>query len=165
MLGANALAVVWAAPLGIASAQEGAEASDEIDEIVFTARRREETLQSVPLSINAFTAETIENAGVENIEDIASMTPGFTFAPLFGGGASLPVIRGQSTTIGEPNVGFFIDGVYVSSRATTDAMLGDDVARVEVIKGPQSALYGRNTFGGAVNIILSDRTQSERATP
>lgn len=150
LLGASALAAVWAAPMGVASAQESAETSDEI---VVTARRRAETLQSVPLSINAFTAETIENAGVDNLEDIASLTPGFTFAPLFGGGASLPVIRGQSTTIGEPNIGFFVDGVYVSSRAMMDAMLGDDVARIEVLKGPQSALYGRNTFGGAVNII------------
>lgn len=150
LFGATALAAIWASPVGVAHAQEGAEASDEI---VVTARRREESLQSVPLSINAFTAQTIENAGIENIEDIALMTPGFTFAPLFGGGAATPTIRGQSTTIGEPNVGFFIDGVYVSSRAMMDATLGDDVARVEVVKGPQSALYGRNTFGGAVNII------------
>jgi iron complex outermembrane receptor protein len=143
------------APIGQAVAQEGAEASEEI---VVTARRREETLQSVPLSINAFTAETIENAGVANVEDIAAMTPGFTFTPLFGGSASLPVIRGQSTTIGEPNVGFFVDGVYQSSRATMDALLGDDVARIEVVRGPQSALYGRNTFGGAVNIITRPPT-------
>lgn len=150
LLGATTLAAVFAAPVGVARAQESAGSSDEI---VVTARRREETLQSVPLSVSAFTAETIENAGVQNVEDIASMTPGFTFAPLFGGGASLPVIRGQSTTIGEPNVGFFVDGVYQSSRATMDALFGDDIARIEIVKGPQSALYGRNTFGGAVNII------------
>lgn len=150
LLSATALATLasfWAAP---AFAQEGAQTSEEI---VVTARRREEALQSVPLSVSAFTAETIENAGVQNVEDIAAMTPGFTFAPLFGGGASLPVIRGQSTTIGEPNVGFFIDGVYQSSRATMDALFGADIARIEIVKGPQSALYGRNTFGGAVNII------------
>lgn len=150
LLGATALASLVYALAPPAQAQESTDTSDEI---VVTARRREETLQSVPLSVSAFTAETIENAGVQNVEDIASMTPGFTFAPLFGGGAALPVIRGQSTTIGEPNVGFFIDGVYQSSRATMDAMLGDDVERIEVVKGPQSALYGRNTFGGAVNII------------
>ncbi|MBL8537157.1 MAG: TonB-dependent receptor [Hyphomonadaceae bacterium] len=152
LLGATALATLASISVAPAFAQEGAEAQEEI---VVTARRREESLQSVPLSINAFTAETLENAGVQNVEDIATMTPGFTFAPLFGGGASLPVIRGQSTTIGEPNVGFFVDGVYQSSRATMDAMLGDDIARIEVVKGPQSALYGRNTFGGAVNIITS----------
>lgn len=150
LLGATAIATFASVLVTPAYAQDGAGASDEI---VVTARRREETLQSVPLSVNAFTAQTIENAGIQNVEDIATLTPGFTFAPLFGGGAALPVIRGQSTTIGEPNVGFFIDGVYQSSRATMDALLGDDVERIEVVKGPQSALYGRNTFGGAVNII------------
>jgi iron complex outermembrane receptor protein len=148
LLGATALAAVLVYPAGVAQAQD--EASEE--EIVVTARKREEALQSVPLSISAFTEEVIENAGIDNVEDIATLTPGFTFAPLFGGGAATPVIRGQSTTIGEPNVGFFIDGVYQSSRAIMDASLGD-VERVEVVKGPQSALYGRNTFGGAVNII------------
>lgn len=121
--------------------------------IIVTARKREETLQSTPLSISAFSAVTIENAGLDSVEDIAMLTPGFTFAPLFGGGAATPVIRGQSTTIGEPNVGFFLDGVYQSSRSLMDSIMGDDIARVEVVKGPQSALYGRNTFGGAVNII------------
>lgn len=147
LLGATALAAVFACPI------ESAFAQNADDEIVVTARKRAETLQTVPLAIAAFTTETIENAGIDNVEDIASLTPGFTFAPLFGGGAATPVIRGQSTTIGEPNVGFFLDGVYQSSRAVMDAALGDDVARVEVVKGPQSALYGRNTFGGAVNII------------
>jgi iron complex outermembrane receptor protein len=124
-----------------------------VEEIVVTARKREESLQEVPLSISAFTEKTIEAAGITDIEDISRLTPGFTFAPLFGGAAATPVIRGQSTTIGEPNVGFFVDGVYQSSRAIMDASLGDDVARVEIVKGPQGALYGRNTFGGAVNII------------
>ncbi|MBL8550577.1 MAG: TonB-dependent receptor [Hyphomonadaceae bacterium] len=149
LLSATALATLANLAVSPAFAQ-GAETSDEI---VVTARRRAETLQSVPLSVSAYAEETIENAGVQNVEDIAALTPGFTFAPLFGGGAALPVIRGQSTTIGEPNVGFFIDGVYQSSRATMDALFGDDIARVEVVKGPQSALYGRNTFGGAVNIV------------
>ncbi|KAF0170018.1 MAG: TonB-dependent receptor, partial [Alphaproteobacteria bacterium] len=155
LIGATALAVVFVAPLFPAFAQEssGAIGDGASDEIIVTARKREESLQSVPLSITAFTERTIEAAGIDNIEDIAQMTPGFTFAPLFGGAAATPVIRGQSTTIGEPNVGFFVDGVYQSSRAIMDASLGDDVARVEIVKGPQSALYGRNTFGGAVNII------------
>ncbi|MBN8605658.1 MAG: TonB-dependent receptor [Caulobacterales bacterium] len=148
--GVTALATFASIMTPTAHAQEGAE---QADEIVVTARRREETLQSAPLSVSAFTAETLDNAGVQNIEDVATMTPGFTFAPLFGGGGSVPVIRGQSTTIGEANVGFFIDGVYQSSRATMDAMLGPDIQQIEIVKGPQSALYGRNTFGGAVNII------------
>jgi len=136
-----------------ADGQPTAEAGAESGEILVTARKREETLQSVPIAITAFTEATIEAAGVDTVEEIAQLTPGFTFTPLFGGGAATPVIRGQSTTIGEPNVGFFLDGVYQSTRSLMDAVLGDDIARVEIVKGPQSALYGRNTFGGAVNII------------
>ncbi|MGB7739092.1 MAG: TonB-dependent receptor [Steroidobacteraceae bacterium] len=141
-------------PVGAAHAQSAPTAA-ALEEIVVTARKREETLQTVPLSIAAFSAETIESAGINTMDDIAALTPGFTMAPLFGGGAQTPVIRGQSTTIGEPNVGFFVDGVYQASRGLMDAMLGDSVSRVEVVKGPQSALYGRNTFAGAVNIVTS----------
>lgn len=128
--------------------------------IVVTSRLREEVLQDVPLAITAFTARQIEDAGIDNVEDIARLTPGFTFTPLFGGNASTPVIRGLSTTIGEPNVGFFVDGVYQSSRSVMDSMLLGDIARVEIVRGPQSALYGRNTFGGAVNYIT--RTPTNR---
>ena len=142
--------LAWAQP---ATGPAATEAEGESGEILVTARKREETLQSVPIAISAFTEATIEAAGVDSVEEIAQLTPGFTFTPLFGGGAATPVIRGQSTTIGEPNVGFFLDGVYQSSRALMDSILGDDIARVEIVKGPQSALYGRNTFGGAVNII------------
>ncbi|OYX32206.1 MAG: hypothetical protein B7Z01_11325 [Brevundimonas subvibrioides] len=160
LYGATALAGFFAMPSAQAFAQTApaqpevaVQDATTIDDIVVTARKREESLQEVPLSISAFTERTIEAAGLVDIEDISRLTPGFTFAPLFGGSAATPVIRGQSTTIGEPNVGFFVDGVYQSSRAIMDASLGDDVARVEIVKGPQSALYGRNTFGGAVNII------------
>ena len=125
----------------------------QLEEIIVTTRKREERLQDVPVSISAFTAKNIEQAGMQNVEDIARMTPGFTVAPLFGGDATTPVIRGLSTTIGEPNVGFFVDGVYQSSRAAMDAMLSGSIERVEVAKGPQSALYGRNTFGGAINFV------------
>ena len=142
--------LAWAQQAGD---QPAAESSSESGEILVTARKREETLQSVPIAITAFTEATIEAAGIDSVEEIAQLTPGFTFTPLFGGGAATPVIRGQSTTIGEPNVGFFLDGVYQSTRSLMDAVLGDDIARVEIVKGPQSALYGRNTFGGAVNII------------
>lgn len=155
---AVAMAAVSLVALGcpnLAWAQQAEDqpAVESTGEILVTARKREETLQSVPIAITAFTEATIEAAGIDSVEEIAQLTPGFTFTPLFGGGAATPVIRGQSTTIGEPNVGFFLDGVYQSTRSLMDAVLGDDIARVEIVKGPQSALYGRNTFGGAVNII------------
>lgn len=145
----------YAAP---AAAQEDGAGERYRDEIVVTTRKREESLQTVPVAVTVFSAEQIESARITSVEDIALLTPGFTFAPLFGGGASTPVIRGQSTTIGEPNVGFFIDGVYQSSRTIMDSLLGDSIARVEVAKGPQSALYGRNTFAGAINFVTKEPT-------
>ena len=135
------------------AAQELAGAATWAEDIVVTARKREEGLQTVPISITAFESDVIERARIVTVADIAALTPGFSFTPLFGGGVGVPVIRGQSTTIGEPNVGFFIDGVYQSSRAIMDAILGDAIERVEVVKGPQSALYGRNTFAGAINFV------------
>lgn len=124
-----------------------------LGEMVVTTRKREETLQEVPIAITAFSAELIEDADLQSIEDIALMTPGFTYTPIFGGRVGNPVIRGASTTIGEPNVGFFIDGVYQESRGTMEAMFGDELERIEIAKGPQSALYGRNTFSGAINYV------------
>lgn len=134
--------------------QNADSASVGVPEIVVTTRKREENLQQVPIAITAFTAMDIRDAGIQNINDIALLTPGFTISPLFGqSGAVTPVIRGLSQTIGETNVGFFIDGVYQSSRQTMEALLGDNIERIEIAKGPQSALYGRNTFGGAINYI------------
>ena len=124
-----------------------------LEEVIVTARKRAESLQEIPMAITAFTAADIQDAGIRSIQDVASLTAGFNMAPLFGGDAATPVIRGLSTTIGEPNVGFFIDGVYTGSRLTMNRLLGNFVERIEVAKGPQSALFGRNAFGGAVNYV------------
>lgn len=131
-----------------------------VEEVVVTVRKQEESLQDVPMSITAFTADDIDRAGLRNIEDLSMLTPGFTFASLSGGDFSTPVIRGLSTTIGEANVGIFIDGVYQSSRLSMTALLGNFIERVEVSKGPQSALYGRNTFGGAINFVTKRPTNT-----
>jgi iron complex outermembrane receptor protein len=144
----------------IALAEDADTGADELslDEMVVTTRKREETLQEVPIAITAFSAELIEDADLQSIEDIAMMTPGFTYTPLFGGRVGNPVIRGMNTTIGEPNIGFFIDGVYQESRGAMEAMFGDEIERIEVAKGPQSALYGRNTFAGAINYVTKQPT-------
>ena len=97
-----------------------------LGEMVVTTRKREETLQEVPIAITAFSAQLIEDADLQSIEDIALMTPGFTFTQLFGNVGN-PVIRGANTTIGEPNVGFFLDGVYQGSRGAMEALFGDDL--------------------------------------
>ncbi len=121
--------------------------------ITVTATKRVELMQDVPIAINVVTAQEIESAGLTSAADLPMLVPGITMIPVAGPAASNVVIRGLSTTIGEPNVSFFIDGVYIPSRNALDFMLADNIARVEVAKGPQYALYGRNSFAGAVNFI------------
>lgn len=147
------MAVLAGASLPAIAQDAAVEDELRVAKVTVTTRKVEEDIQDAPISITAFGETDIEAGGLADIEDIALLTPGLTVAPLFGGGASTVVIRGQSTTIGEPNVGFFIDGVYQSSRAAMDAMLAGNIERVEIAKGPQSALYGRNTFAGAINYI------------
>ncbi len=120
-------------------------------EIIVTARKREETLQSVPTSVAVATSETIENLNLNNLTDIAQTTPGLVFDDSFGRDGNRPVIRGQANILGDSGVAFFIDGIYYTgSLADYDV---DTIERVEIVKGPQSALYGRNTYSGAINII------------
>ncbi|MCC5795339.1 MAG: TonB-dependent receptor [Chromatiales bacterium] len=140
---ASALAVLLAPPV---LAQQRV-----LEEIVVTARKAEENLQLVPVSISAFTARDIEEAGLRSVEDLALQTPGFSFRSAFGRTADRPVIRGQSNILGSPNASFFIDGVFVSGSIAGYDL--DNLDRVEVIRGPQSALFGRATFAGAVNFV------------
>ncbi len=127
-----------------------------LEEIVVTARKREETVQDVPLAVTAFNAGVLEQRGFNGLEDIAAATPGFTFEGFMSGGAhGNAVIRGlaeQFTTSRIQNVSFFLDGVYLQRQSMLNLGL-IDMERVEVLKGPQNALFGRNAFGGAVNYI------------
>lgn len=127
-------------------------AENAANEIIVTARKREENLQEVPIAITALGADTIQSARVEALADVAKLTPGLIYTPLFGKQNQLPIIRGVAQTLGQLNVGVFLDGVYLSGKASVDIEL-NDLARIEVIKGPQSALYGRNTFAGAINYV------------
>lgn len=128
------------------------------DEIIVTARKTEETLLDVPLSISAISEQEILRSGIDNIADVALQTPGFSFRQGFGraeGGAnSRPAIRGMSNVLGAPNAGFFVDGIFVADSITSYQL--DNLQRVEVIRGPQAALFGRNTFAGAVNFVTRD---------
>jgi iron complex outermembrane receptor protein len=133
-----------------------AAAPSNIEEIVVTARRRAESLQEVPLSINAFSSETISEAGISDMSGIAAFTPGFDFAQAFGRQDFRPAIRGQSTIQGGANAGLFIDGFFVGEGGATLPLTAVD--RVEVVKGPQGALYGRSTLAGAVNYVLKKPT-------
>ena len=126
--------------------------NDDSNVIIVSARKRDESLQDVPVAITALTSDTLKAARIENLEDVAKLTPGLGFTPLFGKQNQLPIIRGASQSFGGLNVGVFLDGVYLSGKAAVDLEL-NDLARVEVVKGPQSALYGRNTFAGAINYV------------
>jgi outer membrane receptor protein involved in Fe transport len=145
-LAAAQVAQAGAPASGAQTAQRGG-----IEEIVVTARKREENLQQVPLSISAFTAKTIQDAGMTSIKDVADFTPNFSFRESFGRTFDRPVLRGMSNILGNPNTGIFIDGAFVSGSISSVDL--QNVERVEVIKGPQAALYGRSTFAGAVNYI------------
>lgn len=130
---------------------QGASEAGRSAEIIVTARKREENLQSVPTSVAVATADTIEQLGLDNLGDIAKTTPGLVFDDSFGRDANRPVIRGQANINGQSGVAFFIDGIYYTGTLADYDV--DTIERIEVVKGPQSALYGRNTYSGAVNII------------
>lgn len=129
-------------------------AADEITEILVTSRKKEENLLEVPVAITAFTSDAIEQAGIRDLYDIAELTPGLSFFNAQGEFLAVPVIRGVAPTDinGENNAAIFVDGVYVSGREGLNfSQL--DLERIEVVKGPQSALYGRNAFSGAINYV------------
>ena len=142
-------ALVLAALSGLPAAAVGQQAL--MEEVVVTARKLEENLQEAPVAVTAINAAQMENWGLDSLADISKITAGLIFDSEFSRGSNRPVIRGQANILADSGVSYFIDGVYVSG-AIDDYDL-NDVQRVEVVKGPQSALYGRNTYSGAINIV------------
>jgi len=128
-----------------------------IEEIVVTSRRQgEEKLMETPLAITAFDSNAIESKGITNLQDVANLTPGLSFFNPLGESLPTPVIRGvvPQDIFGENAAAIFIDGVYVAGREGLNfSQL--DIARIEVMKGPQSSTYGRNAFSGAINYITT----------
>ena len=139
-----------------AFAQTDASADARIEEIVVTSRFRSEKLLSVPDSITAFTAADIERHRIERINRVASLTPNLRFSDDQEVGISTLVIRGvrQNRGTGQPPVSFRIDGVSATNNLLTTQELFD-IESVDVLRGPQGALYGRNAIGGA--ILVSTR--------
>jgi outer membrane receptor protein involved in Fe transport len=145
----------------VAAALSGtAVAQAQLEEITVTARKRTESLQEVPLTVTAFTAETIQRQGIRSVQDVAKLTPGLSWDKGFAPQDTRPNIRGLPTTRGRPPIGILLDGIDMSSESIATAggsslmnMKLVDVERIEVVKGPQSALYGRVAFGGAINYI------------
>jgi iron complex outermembrane receptor protein len=162
----------WATPSMAQQASDDAGANDP-NEIIVTARKKEESLQDTPVAITAFTEQAIEEAAFTSLADVSLQTPGFQFNSQGGqepGRYNTQLrFRGMNTSQFSPSFAtgaLFIDGVYVLNGGTSVSLL--DVERIEVIKGPQSAQFGRNTFGGAVNFVtrtpsVTDHSLSARA--
>jgi len=155
-------AAVAAALSGTAFAQA------QLEEVTVTARKTTENLQDVPLTITAFSSETIERANIRNVEDVVRYTPGLNYDKGFAPQDTRISIRGLPVVRGKPPVGVLLDGIDISSESISTAggsalvnIKLVELQQIEVVKGPQSALYGRSAFGGAV-VYTSKRPNLEQ---
>lgn len=135
--------------------------SGVLEEVIVTAQKREENLQNVPISVSAMDAKAIERTFARDIVDIAGMSPNLTIDPILGNGTASISIRGMQLNDVEksfdPAVAVYQDGIYLAT--TTGALLNVwDAERIEVLRGPQGTLFGRNTIGGLVHVIRSKPT-------
>jgi iron complex outermembrane receptor protein len=158
LLVAAATLMVPAHGVALAQAPPGARASDAAkvsdDNVVVTARRREETLKDVPVAITAVSGDELEELGLNSVSDAAGLSPALNIVS-DGVGRAFISIRGVGFTLQhtvQPGVGLFVDGVYRPNTAYLNNPLLD-VERIEVLRGPQGTLYGKNTLGGAINVI------------
>jgi iron complex outermembrane receptor protein len=161
ILAASASAIVLGAASGAAAqaAPPAAAKQFELQEVVVTAQRRAENLQNVPMSVSSLSTDTLKEKGIVNLTDLTTAVPGL----LYGRSTNFnqPTIRGVGTRSAnagdEPNIATYIDGVYQPDSISAVQELSN-IERVEVLKGPQGTLYGRNATGGAINIVTRDPT-------
>lgn len=155
------LACVAVLSAAIAPAPAGAEqlATAALEEITVTSRKREESLQDAPVSVTAFSSAALEARSLESFVDLNNYAPNIelTNGRVDGGGSVAQVfIRGVGqedySFPNDPGVGVYLDGVYVSRSSGGDFGFMD-IERIEVLRGPQGTLYGKNTIGGAINVI------------
>lgn len=148
------LGLLGALPAGAQLSSGGPSAAAILEDIVVTARKREESVQDVPASINVFSDEALAQAGVINSFDLQRLTPGLSISP--SNRETSVAIRGVSNNVrslaADPSVAIHLDGVYLPRSSMVLSELYD-VDRIEVLKGPQGTLYGRNATGGAINLV------------
>ena len=155
---AAAFIAVGVFPNHAAAAEEAAkpEARRQVEEVIVTAERQEASVQDTSISISAFTGEFLDSFGIRNQEDLAAFTPATTIQ------AYDATIRGVGRNFralgGDPGVSTYMNGVYSEDLLTATAASFWDVERIEILRGPQGTLYGRNAVGGAMNIIYKDPT-------
>jgi iron complex outermembrane receptor protein len=152
-----ALGAISPALAQTAETRENSASSVQLDEIVVVAQKRSENLQKVPLAITAVGSEALESRGIESVIDLGDKVPGLTIRKF--NGLILPVLRGvgnpSSTAGNEASVAVYADGVYFP-RLPSGFLDLNNVERVEILKGPQGTLFGRNSTGGVINIITRD---------
>ena len=136
-----------------------------IEEVVVTAQKRAENLQNVPVSVTALTSEDLEVSRLRNLNELADLVPNMQELPLKGDGTPVFSLRGLSmgdySFHQQSPIGMYVDEVYKGNQAL-NAVPHFDLERVEVLRGPQGTLYGKNTTGGAVNFITR-RPEMENA--
>jgi outer membrane receptor protein involved in Fe transport len=153
LLAGGAVAVLAYAPAALA--QDEAAENVSFDEIIVTATKREQTLQDVPVSVSVTTGETIERAQIRDLKDLQSVVPSLRVNQLQSSANTNFYIRGFGNGANnagiEPSVGLFVDGVY---RSRSASMIADfpDTQRIEVLRGPQSTLFGKNASAGVISI-------------
>lgn len=152
-----AQAVVGMLLVGGASALAQSDARMTVEEVIVTAQKRAESLQEAPISIAAFSAQRLENMGFTDIGDLQHSTPNLSMREMPSSKASMRVyIRGvgnnDAQASQDPAIAIYMDGIYIARSTGLIAELAD-VERIEVLRGPQGTLYGRNATGGAINIL------------
>ena len=162
-LAAMLLGSLAALPARAQTAPDTGVAGEEI--VVTGARKRSEDIQTVPIAITALTAKDLADRNITSLTDLSNVTPGIAITSVSGGNIQNIYIRGlaPANTANDlnvdGNVGIFIDGIYQTSRNTTDIISVLDVSQIEFAKGPQSALFGRSTFAGAMSIATGKPSQ------
>ena len=146
-----ALAITLASMGASAQAQTGT-----LEEVIVTATKRAESLQDVPVMVAAFSAQAIQEAGIQDATDVAILTPSLNIVTNTNPFSARMTIRGigtsQTDIALEPSVGLFVDGVYLGRSGLGMSEL-TDIERIEVLMGPQGTLYGKNTNAGAISVI------------
>lgn len=151
------LAITASVALTIGLAPELALSQDLLEEIVVTARKREESLQQVPVAISVFTGEGLKAAGINNTRELFENTPGLNYDTGFDQNAATPAIRGVTSVeiaTYRQKVTTFLDGMPLIGQQGSVPFAA--IQQVEVARGPQSAAFGRSTFGGAINYVTAD---------
>ena len=156
ILRGRGLAVLATALVSLIPAVPASAQTSDLSEIIVTARKRDESFQNVPITVDVFTAQRIQSAGIESPRDFVALVPNMTLVEVQNVGNSFITVRGISQARNsEPSVAVLVDGVLETNPYEFDQELAD-IQQIEVLKGPQGALYGRDAIGGAIIIRTVD---------